>query len=152
MADAAAQKAPWDNTPSYGPQDWMDQLAGGAWSSMSLGRKKAPAARTMTPMNLGAPPGLGLMPVQAAKKSVTTVKNRFRVFSEGECACCKPAATDGKEAEHIENEIGCASEPSPKAEVPGLGIKSQSEIKRINAEIRLRKGRRITSEKQRRNE
>ena len=91
MTDAAAQKAPWDNTPSYGPQDWMDQPAGGAWSFMSLGRKKAPAVRTMTPMNLGAPPGLDLMSVQAAKKSVTTVNHCFRVSSEGECTCCKPA-------------------------------------------------------------
>ena len=100
MADAAAQKAPWDNTPSYGPQDWMDQPAGGAWSFMSLGRKKAPAVRTMTPMNLGAPPGLGLMPVQSAKNSVTTVMNRFRVFSEGECTCRKPA--DESYSEEVE--------------------------------------------------
>ena len=83
MADAAAQQAPSDTTPSYGTKDWMDKPAGGAWSFVSLGQKKALAVRTMTPMNLGAPPGLGFMSVQMATTSVTAVENRFRISSEG---------------------------------------------------------------------
>ena len=66
MTESQNQRAPWDTSP--GPRDWMGEPEGGAWSFMSLTRRKQPTMRTMTPVTLNRPPVLGIISIQVAEK------------------------------------------------------------------------------------
>jgi len=90
MTESQNQRAPWDTSP--GPRDWMGEPEGGAWSFMSLTRRKQPTVRTMTLVALNRPPGLGIMSIHVAEKKVTNVKNRFTILSEDKSQLCVAGA------------------------------------------------------------
>ena len=108
VARSQESDAPWNAVPD---SSWTQSAEGSAWYTKGCGSmgerrgKSRPLIRSMNPMNMSTPPGLGMYSV-GVKRSTTETKNRFETLevSEGDahaedagqseverhgCLCCK---------------------------------------------------------------